>query len=198
MKHRLPDWFKPGGLLGVFSLVFIFALSLTFELTRERVAEQEQLKLRSQLQELLPPDSHDNSPAEDFITDDASGRVIYRARMQQQPVAALIQTVAPDGYSGSISMLVGIRANGELLGVRVLSHRETPGLGDAIELRRSDWVLGFTGKSLGSPAADQWTVKKEGGAFDSFTGATITPRAVIHEIKNTLVYYQQNRQEIFK
>ncbi len=198
MQHRLPDWFKPGALLGVFSLVFIFALSLTFELTKDRVAEQEQLKLRSQLQELLPPDSHDNSPAEDFIIDDASGRVIYRARMQQQPIAALIQTVAPDGYSGSISMLVGIRANGELLGVRVLSHRETPGLGDAIELRRSDWVLGFTGKSLDSPAAEQWTVKKEGGVFDSLTGATITPRAVIHEIKNTLVYYQQNRQEIFK
>ncbi len=195
---RLPDWLRPGGLLGIFSLAFIFGLSLTFELTRDRVTEQERLRLRSQLQELLVPGSYDNAPDEDVFTDSSTGRVVYRARQQQQPVAALLHTVAPDGYSGSINLLVGITIDGKLLGVRVLSHNETPGLGDAIELRRSDWVLGFTGRSLDSPPADQWAVKKDGGVFDAFTGATITPRAVVNEIRNTLVYYQQNHQEIFR
>ncbi len=194
----LPDWVRPGGLLGVFSLAFIFGLSITFELTKDRVIEQERLKLRSQLQELLVPGSYDNDPDEDFFIDDATGRVIYRARKRRQPVAALLRTVAPDGYSGSISLLVGVRTDGELLGVRILNHSETPGLGDAIDLRRSDWVLGFTGRSLNSPPADLWAVKKDGGAFDSFTGATITPRAVVNEIRNTLVYYRQNRQEMFR
>ena len=194
----MPDWIRPGGLLGIFSLVFIFALSMTFELTKDRVAEQERLKLQSQLQELLVSGSYDNAPEEDILMDDTAGRVIYRARKQQRPVAALIQTVAPEGYSGPIHLLVGIRTNGDLLGIRVLSHRETPGLGDAIELRRSGWILGFTGRSLNSLPAKQWAVKKDGGVFDSFTGATITPRAVIDEVRNTLVYYRQNRQEIFR
>lgn len=196
--NRLPDWVKPGGLLGVFSLAFIFGLAITFELTKDRVAEQERLKLRSQLQELLAPGSYDNAPDEDIFIDDAAERVVYRARKQQQPVAALLHTVAPDGYSGSISLLVGVAIDGELLGVRVLNHNETPGLGDAIDLRRSNWVLDFTGRSLNSLSAEQWAVKKDGGVFDSFTGATITPRAVVNEVKETLVYYQQNRQEIFR
>ncbi|HET8791735.1 MAG TPA: RnfABCDGE type electron transport complex subunit G, partial [Modicisalibacter sp.] len=96
-------------------------------------------------------------------------------------------------YSGDISLLVGIDANGELTGVRVLSHRETPGLGDKIEVRKSDWITQFAGLSLGNPPIEQWAVKKDGGVFDAFTGATITPRAVIGAIKRSLEYFASHR-----
>lgn len=197
-KKTLPDWVTPGWLLGAFSLVFIFALSLTYELTHEKIAEQERLRLVSQLQELLPPGGYDNSPDEDVKVYEQNGRTVYRARKGDSPVAALIRTIAPNGYSGSIHLLVGVKPDGTLLGVRVIKHQETPGLGDAIELRRSDWVLDFNNRSLTNPTVDQWAVTKDGGVFDAFTGATITPRAVVGEIKSTLEFFQQHQQEIFQ
>jgi electron transport complex protein RnfG len=117
--------------------------------------------------------------------------------MHGQPVAAIFTSVAPDGYSGNIKLLVGILHNGVLAGVRVISHKETPGLGDAIEADRSNWILSFNEKSLQNPPLKQWGVKKDGGFFDSFTGATITPRAVVNAVKNTLLYFQENREMIF-
>lgn len=194
---RVPEWLKPGWLLGLFALVFIFMLALTYEQTRERINMQEQLRLEAQLKEILVPGSYDNEPATDVLAIEGGQRTVYRARLQDQPVAALFKTVARDGYSGSIYLLVGIKVNGDLLGVRAISHRETPGLGDEIDLRRSDWILNFNNRSLDNPMLDGWAVKKDGGVFDAFTGATITPRAVVKEVKNTLLYFREHQHELF-
>ena len=198
LANWMPEWFKPGGLLGLFALIFIFLLAFTYQLTRDRIAMQEQLRLEAQFKELLIPGSYNNEPATDRYQAPDSDRIIYRARMNTAPVAALIKTIARDGYSGSINLLVGVKANGELLGVRALEHRETPGLGDEINLSRSDWILGFNNRSLNDPAPELWAVKKDGGIFDSFTGATITPRAVIGEVKKTLLYFRDNKQGLFQ
>jgi len=195
---RLPEWLKPGWLLGLFALVFIFLLALTFELTHERIAMQEQLRLEAQFRELLVEGSYDNEPATDVLIIEGQKRTVYRARLQGQPIAALFKTVAKEGYSGSIYLLVGVRTNGELLGVRALSHRETPGLGDEINLSRSDWILGFNDRSLSNPTIESWAVKKDGGIFDAFTGATITPRAVVGEVKKTLLYFRDHQEELFQ
>ena len=195
---RIPDWIKPGWLLGLFALVFIFMLAFTFEHTHERIAMQEQLRLEAQFMELLIEGSYDNEPATDVLNIEGEKRTIYRARRQGQPVAALFKTVAKDGYSGSIYLLVGVKINGELLGVRALSHRETPGLGDEINLSRSDWVLSFNDHSLTNPTIEGWAVKKDGGIFDAFTGATITPRAVVKEVKKTLLYFRDHQHELFQ
>ena len=112
-------------------------------------------------------------------------------------ITVILTPVAPDGYSGEIRLLVGIRYDGSLSGVRVLEHHETPGLGDAIEEGRSDWITRFTGLSLSNPAAPGWTVKRDGGHFDQFTGATITPRAVVKAVHRCLIYFAQNRAYLF-
>jgi len=117
--------------------------------------------------------------------------------MQGEPVALVIEALAPDGYSGTIRLLVGINIDGSLGGVRVVAHRETPGLGDAIEEERSDWILGFTGKSLQDPPLQKWAVKKDGGAFDQLTGATITPRAVVKAVRQALLYYRDQKDALF-
>src|SRR5690606_4959952 len=111
---------------------------------------------------------------------------VYRAFRGGEPVAALFNSVAPDGYSGEIRLLVGVRVDGSLSGVRVLSHKETPGLGDPIEVRHSDWITRFSGLSLENPPFERWKVRRDGGDFDQFTGATITPRAVVKATRNTL------------
>jgi electron transport complex protein RnfG len=124
------------------------------------------------------------------------GGSIHIARDQGQPVAAIIPAVTPDGYSGAISMIIGINFNGSIAGVRVVEHRETPGLGDKVDLKKSDWILSFNGKSLVNPQADGWKVKKEGGEYDAFTGATITPRAVINQVLKTLQYFEDDRERL--
>ena len=117
--------------------------------------------------------------------------------MGAAPVAVVLALIAPDGYGGPIKLLVGINADGSLAGVRVVNHHETPGLGDAIDTRRSNWILGFTGRSLGDPSPAQWAVRKDGGVFDQFTGATITPRAVVKAVKRALVYFEAHRDTLF-
>jgi electron transport complex protein RnfG len=112
-------------------------------------------------------------------------------------VAAIISTVAPQGYNGNIYLLVAIRYSGKLAGVRVVKHRETPGLGDAIDEKRSDWISSFDNKSLQNPAPKDWKVKRDGGVFDQFTGATITPRAVVDAVYKTLQYFEKHRDELF-
>jgi len=122
---------------------------------------------------------------------------VYRARMDGAPVAVLMIVTAPNGYNGDIRMIVGVDAGGTVLGVRVVAHRETPGLGDPIETGKSDWILGFTGKSLHNPEDAGWAVKRDGGEFDQFTGATITPRAVVAAVHDALLYFAANRQSLF-
>ena len=122
---------------------------------------------------------------------------VYRARKAGQPVALVISPIAPDGYNGSIKLLVGINSDGTLSGVRVVGHRETPGLGDAIDESRSGWIHIFDNKSLGNPLPERWKVKKDGGDFDQLTGATITPRAVVKAVRQALLYYRDNQEALF-
>ena len=110
----------------------------------------------------------------------------------------ILPAVAPDGYTTAIQLLVGIRLDGSVAGVRIVDHKETPGLGDKVELKKSDWVLSFNGKSLEAPKVDFWKVKKDGGDFDQFTGATITPRAVVDAVKRSLEFYQQYKNTILE
>jgi electron transport complex protein RnfG len=122
---------------------------------------------------------------------------VYRARMDGLPVAVMMIITAPDGYNGDIRLLAGIDAEGAVIGVRVISHKETPGLGDPIEIEKSDWILGFNKKSLRNPESNGWGVKRDDGQFDQFTGATISPRAVVKVMHNTLLYFDANKQMLF-
>jgi electron transport complex protein RnfG len=112
-------------------------------------------------------------------------------------VAAVFSVVARGGYAGDIELLVGVRADGRVAGVRVVEHHETPGLGDGIEADKSDWIRGFDGRSLGDPPREDWAVRRDGGDFDQFTGATITPRAVVEAVRDTLIYFEDHRDQVF-
>lgn len=191
-------------ILGLFAIVGTGLVALTQAGTAERIAENERQALLRNLHQVVSPSLHNNDIYADSIevTDPMLGSAqpvrVYRARQDGQPVAAVIATIAPNGYGGGIKLLVGIRYDGTLTGVRVISHKETPGLGDAIEAERSDWVLGFNGRSLGNPKEKQWKVKKDGGVFDQFTGATITPRAIVEAVYSTLRYYQNHREALYR
>ena len=156
------------------------------------------------MNQVLPPGQYDNDLLQDtrsITAPEAFGTAepvtVYRARQQGEPVAALFTVIAPDGYSGAIKLLVGVRWDGRLAGVRAVAHRETPGLGDAIEVERSDWITQFAGLSIDEPPVKQWRVKKDGGHFDQFTGATITPRAVVKAIRKALIYFNAHRESFF-
>ena len=190
--------------LAVIGAAAAIVLTLLVQGTRERVARNESSWIKQPLSSLLDPTSYDNDLLADRITiasrdllGTSAPATIYRARRNGQPVAAIIQTVAPDGYRGPIELLVAIAADGTLLGVQVLQHNETPGLGDAFETREVDWLEAFRGLSLAKPPQHRWTVRKDGGDFDAFTGATITPRAIVKGVRRTLEFYQAQRERIF-
>jgi electron transport complex protein RnfG len=158
-----------------------------------------------QLGQVLPPGEYDNSLHDDFILIEdpehfrGDGIVrVYRARRQDRPVAVIMNLVAPDGYNGDIRLLAGIYRDGTISGVRVTAHRETPGLGDPIEHQRSDWILGFDGRSLSDPGPEGWAVRRDGGEFDQFTGATITPRAVVEAVERALEYHRLHADELYR
>jgi len=196
--------FRAAGILAGFAVFGTLLVAVTWESTAERIAANERAYLLRTLTDVLPEDGYDNPVHEDFITvtdpellgTDAPVTV-YRARERGEPVAVAMTPVAPGGYSGPIKLLVGIRADGTLSGVRVVAHRETPGLGDKIEVERNDWILGFEGRSLGNPPREQWAVRRDDGAFDQFTGATITPRAVVSAVRDALIYFEAHRDELF-
>jgi len=123
---------------------------------------------------------------------------VYLGTLNGEPSALAIESIAPDGYNGAIKIIVGIRNDGTITGTRVLAHQETPGLGDKIDLRITNWILSFTGKQVTADNEDQWRVRKDSGQFDQFTGATITPRAVVKAVKQTTQYVNQHREAIFK
>lgn len=190
-------------LLAVFGLLGAALVALIHEGTKARIEANIEATTLAQLNEILPADRYDNDIIRDVLkaSDELIGGndlTIYRARLDGQPAAAVLTVIARGGYSGDIHLLVGITADGRITGVRVVSHRETPGLGDDIEVRRSDWILGFDDRSLGDPPEALWRVRSEGGVFDQFTGATITPRAVVRGVRNALTYFQQNRDMIFQ
>lgn len=195
---------RSGLLLGIIALLGTALLASVNALTHERILEQEKRRMLQQLNEIVPVTAFNNDLLEDRIEirDEAHFRhpapvTVYRARMDGQPAAVLMLVTAPDGYNGDIRLLAGIDSNGTVMGVRVVSHRETPGLGDPIDVEKSDWILSFAEKSLQHPGKDGWAVKKDGGQFDQFTGATISPRAVVKTVHNTLLYFRTNRQMLF-
>jgi len=180
-------------------------LAFTNEFTRERAAQNERRALTVALHGLIPAASRDNDLLADAqVLDAAPGLgthgpvTVYRARLAGRVTAVAFAVAAPDGYNGRIDLLVAIRRDGRLEGVRVVAHRETPGLGDGIEAERSAWIHGFDGKSLANPGASHWAVRKDGGAFDQLTGATITPRAVVAAVKRALEFAQQYHAALFE
>lgn len=191
-------------LLGLFAIVGTGMVSLTYKSTAKQIAANYRATLLKTLHELIPADQYDNDIFSDTIrvldptllgSDKAIN--IYRARKAGKPIAAIIASIAPDGYAGNIYLLIAIRHNGKLAGVRVVNQQETPGLGDSIELSHSNWILNFTGKSLKNLKPKDWAVKRDGGSFDQFSGATISPRAVVKAVHNTLLYFNQHRDKLF-
>ncbi len=192
-------------LLGTFAIVGTGMVALTYDGTEPLIEYKEKQALLRSLNALIPPASRDNDIANDtteatskaLLGSKKKANTVYLARLKGVPVAAVITTIAPDGYNGAIKLLVAIRYNGTISGVRVLKHRETPGLGDGIEIIRSDWITTFDNHSLQNPDDLGWHVKKDGGIFDQFTGATITPRAIVKAVHNALKYFEQHRDELF-
>lgn len=195
---------RSGLLLGLIAVGGVALLSGVHLLTRERIAQQELRVLKERLNQVLPAELYDNDPRgdvlilqrQDFFLHRDPVRV-FRARLASQPVAAIMEVTAPDGYHGDIKLLVGILHDGTVTGVRVIAHKETPGLGDPIEARRSDWIDSFRGRSLQDPEPKGWAVRKDGGEFDQFTGATITPRAVVEAVQRALEFHDGNLEELY-
>lgn len=192
-------------ILGVFAMVTVGLIALTQQGTASRIAEEQRRMQMSALNEILPHDQHDNDLLADaFAVNDhkllnlPGDAMAYRGRVDDEVVAVILPATAPDGYSGRINLLVGVRANGEIAGVRITNHRETPGLGDKVQLNKSTWVLDFNGTSLSMPAPENWGVRKDGGDFDQFTGATITPRAVVQAVYRALQYFDANRDQLLE
>ncbi len=189
--------------LGLVALGVTLALAGTQLLTREEIAAQQRAAEARAYNEILPPARYDNALLDDFhLVEDRDllglqqPRKILVARLDGDAQAVIVPATAPDGYGGAIELIVGINADGTVAGVRVVAHKETPGLGDKIDARRSRWIDAFAGRSLADPAPAQWAVKKDGGAFDQFTGATITPRAVTAAVRRTLQYFEANREAL--
>lgn len=194
---------RNGIILGLFAIATVGLIALTQQGTAERIANEQRRVQMSALNEILPHDQHDNDLLDDsFLIEDrrylnlTRPAEAWRGKQDGEVVAVILPVIAPDGYSGRIDLLVGIRANGEIAGVRVTSHRETPGLGDKIELGKDPWILSFNGTSIEVPAPENWTVRKDGGDFDQFTGATITARAVVQAVYRSLEYFEQHRADL--
>lgn len=192
------------------SLLMLFAatgaalVGVTFIQTEDDIIYNEKLTLLKKLNNIIPAESYNNDLLQDTLIIKPSTllstkeeSLAYRARKNNQNVAVVFSSIAPNGYNGSIHLLVGVKADGSLAGVRVVKHRETPGLGDVVSITHSNWILGFNDKSLSNPNEKGWKVKRDGGEFDQFTGATITPRAVVKAVHNALLYFDQNQNTLF-
>lgn len=203
-KEMYKSIFKTGWLLALTALIGTGMMSVINSHSKPFIAKNERETLLRTLNSVLPSDIYDNDITSDtvklinkqYLGSDKPA-IIYRARKNNKPIAAALEVIAPNGYSGEILLLVGINYPGEITGVRVVKHRETPGLGDNIEIQRSNWIDSFTGKSTRNTAESSWRVKKDGGYFDQFTGATITPRAVVDAVHKSLQYFNNNRDKIF-
>lgn len=183
---------RSGVQLALAALLATGLLAATHALTRGRIADAEHQLQRDALAIVIPAQRHDNDLVADAITVDAAPwlgqplATVHRARLRGADSALVLHVVAPDGYAGPIGLLVAVDREGRVLGVRVTRHGETPGLGDDIEVQRSDWITRFTGRALGDPEPSRWAVRKDGGDFDQFAGATVTPRAVVAAVKRCL------------
>lgn len=191
-------------LLGIFAVVTTGMVVLAAHLTKDRIAAEQQFALVRSLTEVMPPERLDNDLLKDQVQLEMDAllgsrgpRPAYIARKNGEATGLILQVTAPEGYGGSINLLVGVDLDGTITGVRVIPpHPETPGLGDAIELQKSPWILSFNGKSLANTPEKSWRVKKDGGEFDAFTGATITPRTVVDAVYKALRYFAEHKQDI--
>lgn len=186
---------KNGMTLALFAAVTTGLTAVINSVTKPTIDHQTTLQQKSLLDQVVPPELYNNPIQQECysVTNPALGSGVHRlylARKDDRPVAAAVETTAPDGYSGAIQMLVGADFNGKVLGVRVVEHHETPGLGDKIELRISNWIESFSGVRLSGKDDKHFAVKKDGGDFDQFTGATITPRAVVNATKRTTLFVE--------
>jgi len=207
-----PQLFKAmsasAGKLSLFVVICILVLLVVRTITAPQIAAAEKQTLIDGFNEVLPAHLYDNNPLQDQLHIQHPEHLsklgtkdwvtVYRARKNGQAVGAILQTIAPNGYSGNIYILMGVLANGEVSGVRVLKHAETPGLGDKIELAKHEWVLSFNGRTLTIDNQTQWAVKKDGGEFDQFTGATITPRAVVTAVKNAMEVVNELGEKLYE
>ncbi|KMV30323.1 electron transport complex subunit RsxG [Photobacterium swingsii] len=194
---------KNGGVLAIFALLATALVAVTNLLTQDRILEQQQKELLKVLNQVIPAESHDNELYKSctLITNEQylgtqAPMPAYLASKGGEPSGVAIEAIAPDGYNGAIKLIVGLDPTGVVTGVRILSHQETPGLGDKIEMRISHWIESFTGKKLAGENDPAWAVRKDGGEFDQFTGATITPRAVVKAVKNVSLYYTRHQQAL--
>lgn len=187
-----------------FAVLGTAILASTFFMTHDAIVKSEEAEKLKLITQIVPPTLFDNDiiqdtlaiPVDPLLGND-DGTFAYRARLKGEPSAVVLEAIAPDGYSGKINLILAVRANGELAGVRVVSHKETPGLGDYIELPKNPWIKGFDGKSRKVYKDADWKVKKDGGQFDYMAGATITPRAVVKAVNKALQYFAANRDKLF-
>jgi len=195
---------KSGATLAFIAAVCTALVAATYQATADRIAANEKALLEQSLQPAIGGLMFEGSVSESRLDiqpphglpgNDTA--IVYRLYAGAEPVGALFAVTAPDGFSGPIRVLVGVAADGNVSGVRILQHRETPGYGDSIDSSRSDWVYQFTGRSLGNPVVAQWELRVDGGDFDQLTGASITPRAVLKAIREVLVYFEANREALF-
>ena len=194
--------------LTAFVVICIVVLLTVKFFTADKIAQAQKDTLIATFNEVLPAGLYNNQPLDDvmLITDEKilqklgskTPVTVYRARKDNQPAGILLQTIAPNGYSGNIYLLLAVLPNGKISGVRTLHHLETPGLGDKIEIAKHDWILSFNDRELTTENSNQWAVKKDGGEFDQFTGATITPRAVVGAVKNTLEVVNQLGEKLYE
>lgn len=195
----------PTATLAIIAVVLTAGLVTIAAVTRDRIARSQQVWIKEHLDALVAPQSYDNDPLVDTIEVTAPELLgtslpvtAYRMRKAGVPVAVAIRSIAPDGYRGPLELLVAIAPNGTLIGVQVIKHNETPGLGDAFENRDADWLQRFRGLSLTNPPQQRWSVRRDGGDFDAFTGATITPRAIVNAVRRTLEFHLGNQQRLFQ
>jgi len=185
-------------LIGIVAAAVLAAVNLA---TRDRIELEQRRQVLQTLNQLVPTESYDNELVSDRISAWIAGlrppSTLYRARSRGEPVALLAEITTANGYSGPISLLVGLRPDGEIIGVRVLGHRETPGLGDRIERRRSDWIEQFNGTGPDRPPGADWRSSRRGGEFDTLSSATITSEAVIQAVRSLLDWYAANRDQAF-
>ena len=194
-----PAAWQSGLILASVAAICTALVAVTFSVTKDRIAANERAHLERSLQPVLEGLSFDNDLAGSLLLirtphelPGSDNALIYRARSAGEPVAAVFAVTAPDGFSGPIRLLIGVAADGVVSGVRAIAHQETPGIGDLIDTDRSDWVLDFAGTSLANPGEAQWSIRRDGGAFDQLTGASVTSRATINAVKETLLYFDAN------
>ncbi len=187
-------------MLGGSTLIATTLLSFGNILTKDEIALRIEEDLKASISQVVPANLYDNDLLASTVSETSiAGEpvLVYRAILDDA-VTAVIFEVAENGYSGEIRSILAIAPDGKLLGVRIISHSETPGLGDKIEVEKDDWILGFTGLSIDNPGKSGWAVQKDGGQFDQFTGATITPRAVVKSIRSGLEFFENKKQVLLQ